>query len=275
MRTRWPIALCIAGLIHITGATAQDLKPFYASEKEIALGRSLADEIAAGTDPLDDISAVEFVQNMARQLERAANMEDELKVTVLDSADVESHAFPGGFLMVRSGLVVHSETAAELAGVLAHEIAHMVAKHGSRYALDLSSKDSFSVPLVFLGGWLGACARSATLDSIKPKGAVPMVWLKKARHYEEEADLLALEYLDRAGYAPEGLVQAYDRLTSDQTPDGLRMTTAVREKAKGYSSWGRTYVTSSSEFVEIRTRLGAGLPREQKPAPSLRRPNEP
>jgi predicted Zn-dependent protease len=251
----------ILGTVWIPMAFAQNAISFYSTEKEIALGRQLAAEIEAKAAPLDDAAAVDFVSGLAGQLAQAAGAES-LQIRVLESAEAKTHALPGGFLLVRSGLVVGTETAAELAGILAHNIAHITARHGTRNASgSLGMNSVSSVPLIFLGGWNGSCART-------PGSRAPLAWQKVAGGYEEEADLLALGYLDQAGYDPNGLVDGFDRLDTEQIPASARITAAVREKAEQFSASGRTYTTTSSEFVEIRDRLPkpiAGQQNEQTP----------
>jgi predicted Zn-dependent protease len=255
----------ILGSIWISGAFAQDAtRSFYSAEKEIALGRQLAAEIEAKAAPLDDAAAVVFVAGLAGQLAQAAGAES-LQIRVLESAEAKTHALPGGLLLVRSGLVVGTETAAELAGILAHNIAHITARHGIRNASgSLGANTLSSMPLIFLGGWNGSCAR------LSGGSRAPLAWQKVAGQYEEQADLLALGYLDQAGYDPSGLVDGFDRLATEQIPASARMTAAVREKAQQYSAGGRTYTTTSSEFVEIRDRLPKPIAGEQnKQTPTL------
>ena len=253
----------ILGSVWIPMAFAQnEAGPFYSAEKEVALGRQLAAEIESKTAPLDDVGAVEFIAGIAGQLAQAAGAE-RLQIRVLESPQANAHALPGGFLLVRSGLVVETETAAELAGILAHDIAHITARHGTRSASrSLGANTLSSVPLMFLGGWNGSCART-------PGNRAPLAWQNVAGRYEEEADLLALGYLDQAGYDPNGLVDGFDRLGTEQIPATARMTATVREQAQQYSAKGRTYTTTSSEFVEIRGRLKPIARQQNEQTPTL------
>jgi hypothetical protein len=102
-----------------------------------------------------------------------------------------------------------------------------------------------------------------------------VAFLARAGRDEEQADLLALEYLDRAGYDPNGLIEAFDRLSRETTPEAARMTAGVRGKAREYSSNGRPYITTSSAFNAIRARLPESSKRQRvENAPSLRQPVE-
>jgi predicted Zn-dependent protease len=270
MTSRAVFGLILSSL-WVPWAVAQDSKPpSPPTEKEIALGGTLATEIEANAAPLDDDAVVEFVQSLVQRLAEVSGTESFLKVRVLDSPDALAHALPGGFLLVRSGLVAGSETTAELAGVLAHQIAHIAAGYGRRDAPDPRRRSIVSnVPMIFLGSWMGICTR------VPGPYVVPKGWLKQAGRQEEEADLFALEYLDRAGYAPNSLVDAFDRLGTEGIPEASRMTSVVREKAQEYSSSGRTYIATSPGFDEIRERLPKPTTQQQvKNGPSLLRPAE-
>ena len=243
----------------IPGAIAQDAHTsFYPTEKEVALGRSLAAQIEAKTGLLDDPVVVEFVEGITDQLALAAGAEKFLTVGVLDGPEAQTHPLPGGFLLVRSGLVARAETLAEFAAVLAHDIGHIAARHGTRNASEpLGLRSGASVPMIFLGGSTGACSR------LVAGASVPVAWRKLAAQHEEEADLLALTYMDKAGYDPNGLADAFDHLAADGMPEAVRVTATVRDKAGEYSAGGRTYIATSSEFIEMRARLAQALPRER------------
>jgi hypothetical protein len=123
----------------------------------------------------------------------------------------------------------------------------------------------------FGNGLTGACVERGT----KIAGKRLRGWLKQAGSQEEEADLFVLEYLDRAGYATNSLVDAFDRLGAEGIPEASRMTSVVREKAQEYSSSGRTYIATSPTFDEIRERLPKPPTQQQvENAPSLLRPAE-
>jgi predicted Zn-dependent protease len=265
MSCRLALGLIVCGLFLNPLATAQT-QPSSPTEKEIALGQTLAAELEAEAGPLDDALVVAFVESMTRTLAEASGTQTFLTVRVLDGPEAAAHSLPGGFLLVRSGLVVAVATTAELAGVLAHEIAHIAAGHGKRQAAALpTTRPAGTPPLIYLGGRRGSCTR------LSGGSGVPLGFVERAARQEEEADLLALEYLDRAGYDPNGLIEAFDRLSRETTPEAVRMTAGVRGKAREYSPNGRPYITTSSAFNAIRARLPEASTRQRvENAPSLR-----
>ena len=267
MVSRVALVLILSGLSFGPFAVAQDSRaPSPPTEKEIALGRALAAELEAGAGLLDDAVVVEFVESMAQKLAESSSTKTFLHVRVLDSPEAVAHSLPGGFLLVRSGLITGAETTAELAGVLAHQVAHVAAGHGKQHVSQPpADKVAGNVPILYLGGWMGICTRVSG-------GAVPLAWLGRTRGQEEQADLLALEYLERAGYDPNGLVDVYDRTWAEGIPETARMTSAVRDSAQQYSQKERSYMTTSSSFEEIRQRLPKPSPQQAVgDAPSLRR----
>lgn len=249
-------------------ATAQDRpKPAPPTEKEIALGRGLTAELEAEAAPLDDAVVVEFVKDIVQKLAAVSSTQTFLTVRVLDSPELAAHSLPGGFLVVRSGLVASVETTAELAGVLAHEIAHIAAGHANpRPSVPLDHPAGRVVPMIYLGGWMGSCIR------VSGSAAFPASFRERAQGQEQEADSLALEYLARAGFDPGGLVESFDRLAREAAPEAARITPATRDKARQYSQSDRPYISTSSAFGEIRERLpNPVLQQQHGNAPSLLR----
>jgi predicted Zn-dependent protease len=269
MPARIALAAVLAGL-WVPWAFAQDPPPFYSAEKEAALGRSLAAELEKESRVLEDPVVAAFVREMAHRLAQNAETDTALTVTILDSPDARTHSLPGGYLLVRSGVVARTEAASELAGILAHEIAHIVSRHGIRQTNRGQAANLSSIPIIFLGGWMGACSRMSAGSE------APVVWRRLGEQQEHEADLLGLTYLDRAGYEPSGLVDAFDKLEAAGLITGARPSPAVRERAAENASSGQTYLATSSEFVAVRERLPQP-PRQGRveSVPSLRRTPEP
>ena len=107
---------------------------FYSLEKEIALGKSLAQQVEQQSRLVQDPVVTEYVNRVGQNLVRNSDARVPFTIKVIDSDEINAFALPGGFFFVNSGLILATETEAELAGVMAHEIAHVAARHGTRNA---------------------------------------------------------------------------------------------------------------------------------------------
>ncbi len=107
---------------------------FYSIEKEMALGKQLAEEVERQSRVVDDPVVSEYVNRLGQNLVRNSDAKVPFTIKVLDSDEVNAFALPGGYLFVNTGLIERTESEAQLAGVLAHEIAHVAARHGTRQA---------------------------------------------------------------------------------------------------------------------------------------------
>src|SRR5919109_3903905 len=139
---------------------------FYSLEKEIALGKQLAQEVERQAKIIDDPVIAEYVNRVGQNLVRNSDAKVPFTIKVLDSEEVNAFALPGGFFFVNSGLILKAETEAELAGVMAHEIAHIAARHGTRQATRGQVVNLASIPLIFMGGWTGYAIRQAASIAI-------------------------------------------------------------------------------------------------------------
>src|SRR3989442_9948809 len=127
----------------------------YSLEKEIGLGKGLAQEVERQAKIIDDPVIAEYVNRVGQNLVRNSDAKVPFTIKVLDSEEVNAFALPGGFFFVNSGLIMKAENEAELAGVMAHEIAHVAARHGTRQATRGQIINLASIPLIFVGGLPG------------------------------------------------------------------------------------------------------------------------
>src|SRR5678809_1766258 len=165
---------------------------FYSLEKEIGLGKQLAQEVERQAKIIDDPVIAEYVNRVGQNLVRNSDAKVPFIIKVLDSEEVNAFALPGGFFFVNSGLILKADNEAELAGVMAHEIAHVAARHGTRQATRGTIINYASIPLIFMGGWTGyAIRQGAGL-------AIPLGFLTFSRGFEREADFLCLLYTSDA-----------------------------------------------------------------------------
>jgi predicted Zn-dependent protease len=235
---------------------------FYSLEKEIALGKQLAQEVERQAKIIDDPVIAEYVNRVGQNLVRNSDANVPFTINVLDSEEVNAFALPGGFFFVNSGLVLKADNEAELAGVMAHEIAHVAARHGTRQATRGTIINYASIPLIFMGGWTGyAIRQGAGL-------AIPLGFLTFSRGFESEADMLGLEYMYKTGYDPTAFVDFFEKIqtlekkkpgtmskvfsTHPMTDDRIKsaqknIATILKAKPE--------YVVNTSEFNDVKGRL--------------------
>src|SRR5215468_5801943 len=183
---------------------------FYSLDKEIALGKQLAQEVERQAKIIDDPIVAEYVNRLGQNLVRNSDAKVPFTIKVIQSEEVNAFALPGGFFFVNSGLILKADNEAELAGVMAHEIAHVAARHGTRQATKGQLINYGSIPLIFMGGWTGyAIRQGAGL-------AIPLGFLTFSRGFEKEADYLGLQYLYKSGYDPTAFVDFFEKIQSKE-----------------------------------------------------------
>jgi len=205
-------------------------------------------------------------------------------VKVIQNDEVNAFALPGGFFYVNSGLILAADNEAELAGIMAHEIAHVAARHATRQLTRSQYANIGTLPLIFMGGGVGFAVRTAAGIGL------PMTFMSFQRGFEAEADYLGLQYMYKAGYDPQSFVTFFEKLEAmekkkpgtlaktfashPQTPDRI----AESQKEIEHILPARPeYTVTTSEFEDVKARL-ASLENRRKVVedkdtskPSLRR----
>jgi predicted Zn-dependent protease len=257
---------------------------FYSIQHEIELGKQLSQEVEKTAKFINDPVVVEYVNRVGQNLVRNSDARVPFTIKVIDSDEVNAMALPGGFFYVNSGLILAADNEAELAGVMAHEIAHVAAHHAMREQTRLNYAQFGTIPLIFLGGGLGYGLYEAS------GLAVPITFLKFSRDFEAQADFLGIQYMYRAGYDPEALPSMFEKIEhlektkpgmiakafSDhpQTPDRILATQREIEHLLPPKD---EYVITTSEFDDVKARLARIENKrklrdgQNKPSPSLRR----
>jgi predicted Zn-dependent protease len=238
---------------------------FYSIEKEIALGKQMADEVEKTAKIVDDPVISEYVNRIGQNLVRNSDAKVPFTIKVIDGDEVNAFALPGGFFFVNTGILELAGSEAELAGVMAHEIAHVTARHGTRQATRGQVTNLATIPLIFLGGWTGYGIRQAA------GLAVPLTFLKFSRGFEKEADFLGVQYLYASGYDPTAMVQFFERLKAQEkkkssggiakvfrshpmTQDRIKV---VQQTIDEILPGKPEYAVSTSEFDQVKERLAA------------------
>lgn len=179
---------------------------FYSAKREHELGRNMAAAFDRLTKKINDVVVNDYINRLAQRIVRFSDAEIPFTIKVIDSGDVpRAYGLPGGFLYVDSALILSADDEAELAAVLAHEIAHVAARHATRA---LTRRDMCRIvdSVAYMTGPAGA--------GIADVGGLagPLSVKKFSRDAEFEADLLGIEYAYAAGYDPQALLDALEKL---------------------------------------------------------------
>lgn len=237
---------------------------FFSLEKEIALGKQLAQEVERSSKLIDDPVVTEYVNRVGQNLVRNSDARVPFTIKVIDSDEVNAFALPGGFFYVNSGLILRAQEESELAGVMAHEISHVTARHGTKNATKGQIAQLATIPLLLLGP--AGLAGYGLYEGLNV--ALPLTFLKFSRDAEREADFLGLQYMYKAGYDPNAYITFFERIQADEKrrpgtipkvfsthpPTPERIENAQKEIARILPSRAE-YIVTSSEFDNVKQRL--------------------
>jgi beta-barrel assembly-enhancing protease len=235
---------------------------WYSLEKQISMGKAYSEQVESTSKLITDPQINEYVNRVGQNLVRNSDAQVPFTIKVIDTDDINAFALPGGFFYVDSGLILAADDEAELAGVMAHEIAHVAACHAAREMSRGQLMNLASIPLIFVGGGIGYAVQSLA------GFAVPMGFLKFTRSFESDADFLGVEYLYKAGYDPQALTAFFEKVkamekqrpgtlakafdTHPQTPDRIEKT---QKEINTLLPARMEYKLDTSEFEDIKARL--------------------
>ncbi len=237
---------------------------WYSIESEIRMGKEYATQIESSLKMVTDPVVNEYVNRVGQNLVRNSDAKVPFTIKVVDSDVINAMALPGGFFYVNSGLILAADDEAELAGVMAHEIAHVAARHTTRQLTRAQFANYMSLPLIFVGGGIGLAAREAAGIGL------PVTFLKFSRSFEAEADYLGIQYMYKAGYDPNEFVNFFEKIQAQekkkpgsmakvfsdhpQTPDRIQKS---QEEIATILPPKDQYIETTSEFNDIKARLAA------------------
>ena len=189
---------------------ARGIGNWFSTDWEIRVGKQYSMEIEKSAHLVTDPVIVEYVNRIGQNLVKNSDAKVPFTIKVIDSDEINAMALPGGFFYVNSGLIMNCDEEAELAGVMAHEISHVVAHHAARQQTKGMYAQIASIPLIIMtqGSYTGYGIYEAT------QLAIPMTFLKFSRMDEAEADYLGVQYMYKAGYDPQGMVSIFEKSTS-------------------------------------------------------------
>jgi hypothetical protein len=260
------------------------LGDWYSLDTEIKMGKQYAMQVENSVKMVQDPVVNEYVNRIGQNLVRNSDAQVPFSIKVIDSDEVNAFALPGGFFYVNSGLILAADEEAELAGVMAHEIAHVCARHGMRQMTRANWANIGTIPLIFVGGGIGyAVYEAAGLG-------LPLTFMKFQRNFEAEADYLGLQYMYKTGYDPQAFISFFEKIQAKekkkpgtlakafashpQTPD--RIEASQKEIATILPAKAQ-YIVSTSEFDDVKSRLAVienrhkVLDEKEGSKPSLRR----
>ncbi|HVF46432.1 MAG TPA: M48 family metallopeptidase [Pyrinomonadaceae bacterium] len=231
-------------------------------EKEMQIGRQLALEVEQQGKMVEDSVVTEYINRVGQNIVLHSDAKVPFTIKVIDADEVNAFALPGGFFYVNRGLILAADNEAELAGVMAHEIAHVAARH----AMENQGKGAFIqygmlAGMIFGGGLAGSILQNtAGLTQA-------LAFFKFSRGAEGEADRLGVQYLYAAGYDPTGMSTMFEKLASqnkkkpgtlsklfsshpqslDRREESLALAARFPDKEE--------YVISTSEFQRVKSHL--------------------
>jgi beta-barrel assembly-enhancing protease len=237
---------------------------WYSTDWEIRAGKQYSMEVEKSAHMVTDPVIVEYVNRVGQNIVKNSDCKVPFTIKVIDSDEINAMALPGGFFYVNSGLILAADEEAELAGVMAHETAHVCAHHAARQMTKMNYAQIGSIPLIIFtqGSWTGYGIYEAT------QLAIPISFLQFSRMDEAEADWLGLQYMYKSGYDPQAFIQFFEKIDAlekhkpgtlakvfadhPQTPD--RIMHSEQEIATIMPA-RPDYMVTTSEFDDVKSRL--------------------
>jgi beta-barrel assembly-enhancing protease len=240
------------------------LPNFVSIDKEIAMGKQVAEEFEQTARLIDDPVVSEYVDRIGQSIVSHSDAKVPFHIKVVDTDEVNAFAFPGGYFYVNKGLLLTADNEAEMAGVMAHEISHVAARHATARMSKGQYLQLFAIPAVFVGGYWAQQGIQSALGL-----GLNLELMGITRESEREADLLGIQYLWNTGYDPNAFVSFFEKLqeqekskpgrlagffrTHPSTDD--RITASLDEQR--YLPEKDNYIVNTSEFDRVKSRLQA------------------
>lgn len=237
---------------------------WYSIETDMKIGKQYAQMVDSSSKLVTDPVITEYVNRIGQNLVRNSDAQVPFTFKVIDSDVINAFSLPGGFVYINSGIILAADEEAELAGVMAHEIAHVCARHATRQMTRSQYAGIATIPLIFVGGGLGYAVYNAAGLGL------PVAFMSFQRGFEAEADYLGLQYDYKTGYDPQAYISFFEKVEAQekkkpgfmdktfashpQTPD--RIEVSQKEIATILPARPE-YMVTTSEFDDVKARLAA------------------
>jgi predicted Zn-dependent protease len=236
--------------------------------KEIAIGQEYAKQIDRSSKLIKDPVVTEFVNRVAQNIAQNSDVKIPITVKVIDSPSINAFALPGGFLYVDTGLIKAAGSEAQLAGVLAHEIAHVAANHWGSQATKQELLQFAMIPLIFTP--MSYPVYLGVAEGLN--FGIPLAFLKFSRADEQQADFLGLQYMWKAGYDPKAYLAMFANIIRQERKDPQSVPSvfmdhpptkdriiAAQEEIQTILPKRQQYLVSTSQFQSVQERLDSIL----------------
>lgn len=231
-------------------------------EKEVALGAQVADEFEQTARLLEDPVVCEYVDRIGQNLVKHSDAKVPFLIKVVDTDEVNAFAFPGGFFYVNKGLILAADNEAELAGVMAHEISHITARHATTRMSKAQYLQLAAIPALFVGGYWAQMGIQNAMSL-----GLNLELMGITRESEREADQLGIQYLWNTGYDPNAFITFFEKMQQEEKSKPGRLAGWFRTHPstddrivasldeQRYLPEKDNYIVNSSEFDRVKARL--------------------
>ncbi|MGH9340119.1 MAG: M48 family metallopeptidase [Acidobacteriota bacterium] len=231
----------------INGRIAWFFPNFVSLDKEIQIGAQYAQMFEQTARLVEDPVITKYVDDLGQKIVRNSDTKVPFVIKVVDTDDVNAFALPGGYFYVNKGLILESENEAELAGVMAHEIAHVTARHATERMTKAKLMQFAALPALFLGGYWTQTALYNGLGM-----GMSLAVLGITRKSEAEADQLGTQYLWNTGYDPNGFITFFEKLQAKE-----------KDKPGAFASFWRTHPALDDRIDHVQGEISVLDPKEE------------
>ena len=231
----------------INGRIAGIFPNFVSLEKEIQIGAQYAEMFEQTARLVEDPVVVEYVDKVGQEIVKNSDAKVPFVIKVVDTDEINAFALPGGYFYVNKGLILEADNESELAGVMAHEIAHVTARHATERMTKAQLLQFGALPLLFVGGYWTQMAMQNGLGM-----GLSLAVLGITRKSEAEADQLGTQYAWNTGYDPAGFISFFEKLQAKE-----------KNKPGSTASFWRTHPTLENRIEAVQTEISMLPPKDE------------